>query len=372
MACDDYHQATIRTGYEYIVPQRTTDMFAFSAKKPGFVREVNKHGVIVDYDDGTTQGFEVGQRFGSAAGLTLIHDVVTPLKKGDRFDVGDAIVYNTGFFEPDFFDPKKIVYKTSMDINTVLWESSQTHEDASSVSLEVGERMTTTTAKVKYVQLRFDQAISNLVKEGDQVDADTTLCLIQDAVTADNNLFDEKSLETLKTLASNSPKAKVKGTVARIEVYYHGELEDMSKSLREVATWSDRQFKSRAQQAGRTGYTGFVDDGFRIEGVPLAPDTLAIKFYISTRVKLGTGDKLVFANQLKSVAGDVFEGELRTESGKPIGAKFGGKSVEARIVNSPYDIASTAGLLYTIRDQAVEIYRGKRPAKVVKLGKTAN
>lgn len=290
VACEGYHQFSVRTGYDSVLPQRTTDLFAFTAKKPGTVREVTKLGIIVDYDDGETQGFELGRRFGSAAGLTIAHNVVTPLKADDKFVIGDPIVYNDGFFEPDFFNPKHIVLKNAMEVPTVMWESAGTHEDSSSISTALSDKLSTKITKIKIVEVRFDQSVSQIVQPGQAVTADDALCIVEDAITANNKLFDERSIETLKALAAQSPRARVKGVVERIEVYYHGDREDMSESLQELSATSDRSFRKRAAAAGKTGYTGKVDGGFRIEGTPLPLDTVAIKFYITSRVGAGVGD----------------------------------------------------------------------------------
>lgn len=360
VACEGYHQFSVRTGYDSILPHRTGDLFAFTAKKPGVVRQINERGIIVDYDDGDAQGFELGRRFGTAAGLTLAHNIITPLKEGDKFAVGAPIVYNDGFFEPDFFDPKKIVLKNAMEVPVVLWESSDTHEDSSAISSKLSKALSTRITKQKTVVLSFDQSVSTIVKVGEQVTADTVLCTIEDSVTANNKLFDEASIETLRSLAAQTPRARVKGVVERIEVYYHGDKEDMSESLVELCNYGDKELRKRAQAVGKQAYTGKVDGGFRIEGDPIPLDHVAIRFYITSNVGAGVGDKGVFANQMKTVFGSVVTGEMTTESGSPVEAIFGAKSIEARIVNSPYSILTTATLLRVIGKQAAEIYRGKR------------
>lgn len=290
IACDGYRQAIVRTGYDSIIPHRTTDLYAFTAKKPGRVRKVLDTGIIVDYDDGETQGFTIGRRFGNAQGLTVAHTVVTPLKNNDTFAVGDPIVYNTGFFEPDFFDPKKIVWKNSINARTVLWESPQTHEDSSAISTYIADKLTTKTTKIKTIVVNFDQAISNLVKRGDLVDADSVLCIIEDAVSANSKLFDERSIETLRVIGAQTPRAHVKGVVERVEVYYHGDKDDMSESLKAISDASDKSFRLRANSAAKTSATGSVDGGFRIDNNQLALDSLAIKVYISSNVMAGVGD----------------------------------------------------------------------------------
>lgn len=359
VACEGYHQFSVRTGYDMVVPQRTTDLFAFTAKKKGVVRQIDKRGIIVDYQDGSSQGYSLGRRFGSAAGLTIAHNVITPLKEGDVVEIGDAIVYNDGFFEPDFFNPKRVVLKNAIEVPTVLWESPGVHEDSSGITKHIAQKLTTKITKIKTVELTFDQSISHVVQVGSPVVADSVLCLIEDAVTANNRLFDEASIESLKALSGQSPRAHVQGVVERIEVYYHGDKEDMSESLAELANYSDKEFRKRAQSIGKNGYTGKVDGGFRIEGTPLAVDTVAIRFYITSDVGAGVGDKGVFGNQLKTVFGDVMDEPLRTRSGMEVHGVFGGKSVEARIVNSPFLLGPASTVLRVLAKKMVDIYRGR-------------
>lgn len=358
IACHGYHQALVRTGYEAVLAHRTDDLYAFTAKKPGKVRSIVAKGVIVDYADGSSEGYELGRRFGNAQGLTVAHEIVTPLKEGDEVQVGDCIVYNTGFFEPDFFDPKRVVWKNSLNVRTVLWESSQTHEDSSSISKRISTQLSTRITKVKMVVLDFKQAISGLVKAGDKVVSDTVLCLIEDEVTASNKLFNEQSIETLKILSAQAPRAHVQGEVEKVEVFYHGDKEDMSESIKELADWGDAQLKKQAQAVGRKVNTGRVDGGFRIDNNALGLDQVAVKIYITTHVGAGVGDKGVFANQLKTCFGEVLEQPMTTEDGQEVDAIFGYRSLEARIVESPMVIGTTATLLRLIGERAVAIYEG--------------
>ena len=320
---------------------------------------MDEKGVIVEYEDGEIQGYEIGRRFGNAAGLVIPHQIVTPLKVKDKVAVGDVIVYNSGFFEPDFFNPKQVVLKNSINVKTVLWESIQTFEDSSSISRRAAEKLTTSITKVKDIILSFDQAINKLVKVGDKVTADSVLCLIEDSVTANNKLFDDASIDTLKALSAQAPKANINGVVEKIEVYYHGDKEDMSESLKAAANASDKEHRRLANSLGREAFTGRVDGGFRIDGNPLGLDQLAIRIYITTSVSAGLGDKGVFSNQLKTVFGEVFDGDMKTEDGELVDAVFGGKSVHARIVNSAWAIGTTNTLLSVLAKKAVQAYRGK-------------
>lgn len=359
VSCAKYTQNLVRTGYDAVIAHRLDEPYAYTAKHNGTVSSVNNTGIVVDYENGERQGFSLGRSFGNAQGLTVAHHVVTPLKENEKFSVGDPLVYNDGFFEPDFFNPKQICWKNAINARTVLWEASATHEDSSSISAKLAGSLSTKITKVKIVVIKFDQAITNLVTVGTHVTADSVLCTIEDPFTANSKLFDTKSLDTLKMISAQTPRANTKGIVERVEVYYHGQKEDMSESILTIANKSDKELHSRAVSAAKPVYTGQVDSGFRIDGTPLNLDTLAIKIYITHDVSNSVGDKLVFSNQLKSVTGDVASDPLRSDDGKEIDAAFGAKSLEARIVNSPFIIGTTATLLKLIGSNASKIYRGE-------------
>ena len=96
-----------------------------------------------------------------------------------------------------------------------------------------------------------------------------------------------------------------------------------------------------------------------MDGNPLALDTMAIRIYITGDVPAGIGDKGVFCNQLKTVFGEVFPGEVHTESNVVIDAIFGQKSVDDRIVGSPGIIGSSTALLRHVGKTAARM-RGKK------------
>ena len=265
-------------------------MFAITAPQPGKVLSVNKKGIIVEFADGTKQGYQLGRRFGNAAGLVIPHEIATPLKADNEFQVGEPICYNTGFFEIDFFDPKRIVLKNAFNVRTVLWESLQTLEDASSITEKVAGKLVTSVTKVKTVLLAFDQTVTNLVKVGDEVEYDSVLCYIQDEVTAAGKLFTDETIDTLKMLGAQSPRAHVKGKVEAVEIYYHGDKEDMSESILQLAEESDKRFKYIANSQGKKYYSGSVDAGFRTDGNSLPMDCVAIRVYITMQAPCGVGD----------------------------------------------------------------------------------
>lgn len=358
ISCAGYHQAQVRTGYEQAIGARTGDLFHVMAKHDGKVVQVSKEGIVVEYTEtGERIGVELGRRYGKAAGLIIPHEIVTHLKANDTFAKGETIAYNTGFFERDVLNPRQVIWKSSVNAKTVLMESTDTLEDSSALSRRLAEKLTTKTTTMRTIVVNFDQQIHNLVEVGAKLEYESILCLIEDAVSAGNSLLDQETLDTLRSLGAQSPQAKVRGVVERIEVYYHGDKEDMSSSLRALSDSTDKEMSRRNKAAGRPAFNGAVDDNYRVENEPLALDTAAIQVYITSDVATGIGDKGVFANQMKTVFGRVFENNIRTESGTEIDAVFSAASIDNRIVLSAFIIGTTTTLLDVIARKAVQAYR---------------
>lgn len=287
---DGYRQPYLGTGYESIMAHRTSSTFAQTARESGKVISVTEEGVIIETADGKQTGYAVGRVYGRAEGTVYPHDIVTPLKVGQKFVKGDVLTYNTGFFEPDFLDPRRVVMKSSMVVKTALFESLQTHEDASSLSKKLSVQMTTRTTKVKSITVTFQQNLVNVLKPGTQVKPKDILAIIEDEITAGSNAFDEESLAVLQGLSSQAPKAGYLGSLDRIEVYYHGDKRDMSASIKLLADRSDRLLASIAKSTAQTVITGQVTDEYRVAGTPLGVDKAEIKFYITVENKAGVGD----------------------------------------------------------------------------------
>lgn len=358
IAADGYRQPYIKTGYEYIIPNRTTDKFACNAKQDGKVISVNDKGIIFEYADGQRYGVELGKIFSKCEDSTYPYTIVSRLKTGDIFKKGDNIAYNTSFFEEDMLDPSKIITKSAIMVKTALFESNQTFEDSSSISKRVGIALNATNTYVRSIVLDFDQNIHQLVKVGQKVDYKDKLLLIEDVITSKGQ-FSQASLDTLQKLATQSPSCKYRGVIEKVEMYYNGELEDMSESLRAVATTSNKNLKTIADSTNNIALTGRVTSDYSIDGVPLTPKKCEIRIYLTTNTLANTGDKGIFASQLKSVFGEVMDYDMHTKSGERVDAVFGMRSISARICLSPTIMGTTTSLLKVIAKQAIGIYKGK-------------
>ena len=356
VATEGYHQPYVRTGYEHILSNRTTDMFAYTAKEDGRVISKNNKGIIVEYKDGSKKGVTLGRVYGKSEGSVYPHDIVSPLSVNDEFKKGDTIAYNTGFFEPDVLDPKNIIYKTSLTVKVALLESNQTYEDSSAISYRLEDRLKTKTTKVKSIVVNFNQNLLDVVQPGSSIKPNDILMVIEDEITSVTSAFDEASLQALKKLSNQTPLSKYEGIVDKIEVFYHGDKNDMSASLRNLADKSDKMMADICRSSGKSIITGRVNNEYRVDGNPLILDRAEIKIYITIETNSGVGDKLIFGNQGKSVIGQVMEYDIIAEDGTPVDALFGNTGFAARIINSPMEIGTTISLLKHIAKKAVEMY----------------
>lgn len=360
VAADGYEINPVSTGYDYIVGQRTTDLFCTTAEDDGKITDVTPKSIEVTYKDGTVKHVELGLRLGKAAGVMFPHEVITNLKKGDKVKRGDAIAFNKSYFTFDRFNPTRPLFKNGLIVHTVLIDDIDTLEDGSSLSKDVADQMVSHVVEPRIVEVRFDQKVSNVVKTGDHVDLDSILCTIEDSDVSDGGFFDEVSMDTLRRLSSVAPRSGVHGKVVKIECFYHGEFDELNPTLQELAKASDRERKKTAKALGQPYFTGQVDTSFRIEGNGLELGNMAICIYIDHAVPSGTGDKFVFANQLKSTVSSILDGKNVDAYGNPIQAKFGNISIEARAVHSPKKMGTAITFLKVLSKQTHAVYRGDK------------
>lgn len=352
-----YKPTPLRTGYESVIAERTDDIFASTAKEKGKVTKVSDKAISVEYSDGSVDNIQLGVRIGVAGGAHYKHPIVTNLKEGDKVKKGDLLAYNEVFFEPNPLDPKRALWKAGVMCKTAILENSDTLEDSSIISMDMAKRLGTETIEEEIVFIAFDQTISNMVKVGDDVQPDTILCTIEDQVTSDNKLFSDDTLETLALLSGNTPRAKYTGKIEKIEVLYYGDVEDMSDTVSEIAINANKKIAAQRRALKQTVVDCSIGESLRLDNKLIEPDTLVIKFYITKQVGTGGGDKVEYANQLKSVLSGVMSGTNKTESGEDIDAMFGYVSIFNRNVLSPEVMGTTNTLLSVLSKHVAKIYK---------------
>lgn len=358
VACDGYYALPVRTGYEQVIAHRNSEGFSLVAEKDGIIESMNEIGGVIKYKDGTTKGFTLGRRFGKAAGQTIPHEMVTQFKVGDKIKAGDVVVYNNGWFEPDYFNPGQVLLKAGLLATIALIETPQTHEDACSITKELAGKLKTKLTKVKKVRLNFKDTITDLIAIGAKVVFETPLVLIQDELTASIGAFSEDTIATLANISQQSPTAKTVGVIEDIVIYYNGSKDEMSPSIRALVSYGDKLLAYKAKSRGEKVYSGSTDESYRIDGDPLLDGEVCIEFYITEDVNAGIADKVVFANQMKSIISEVVDYEIITESGIKVDGFFGAYSIFKRIVNSAFTVPTTNILMEIGAKEALKLYNG--------------
>ncbi|MNP88989.1 hypothetical protein D3C85_13830 [compost metagenome] len=356
IAAKGYRESPISTGYDHVLAHRVDDIFSVPAEKDGEVVEMSEGHMVVAYEDGTFEHLDLDTQYGISAGSVYPQHQATTFQIGDKVKKGDILKYNPGFFKPSRFHRHQVQWKAGVIARTALMEASYTLEDSSAIDDWLSDQLGAEITKVKTITVRADQTIRNLVKIGDHTDISSILCTIEDAVTADSGLFSDDDLASLRLMSSAMPLAGAVGVVSNIEIFYHGDTDDMSDSLLELVAAGDKRRRKKARALGQPAVTGQVDQSLRIEGEGLELDHIAIKVYITHHEGMGVGDKAVFCNQMKTVVGHRLSGVNETASGRQINAIFGAKSVMDRIVLSPMLIGMSIALQTAIGEKAAEMW----------------
>lgn len=345
-----------RTGGERSMIGRMGKEFGAVASDAGKVIEKTKTKLVVKYQDGKEVSYRIGSTELSAEGTYYPHTLTTQLALGDSVKKGDVLYYNDGFFVPSPFDPKKVDYCFGVDTYVAFREANYTIEDSCAIDAEFAEGMSTSVTKVKSKLADFDQDITNVLKVGEKVDLDSPLFQLRDAFT--QGMDEDELTAAVQHFAALSPSADVVGIINRVEVFYNGEIEEMSESLRELTLVSEKKRKQEASDAGETFYPNKVNRFVRIDGTQIESKQALIVYHITINLGMGISDKLVFANQLKSTVGKVLFGKNRTLHGERLDAIFGALSGINRTVTSVYKTGGVNTYLRYVGEETYTRYFG--------------
>lgn len=349
----------VRTGYDSIIALRVSDKFAVSAEDDGRVIDVTNKYIEVEYQSKNKKKYIMKKwTTKEEGGACYSHELIPNFEKGDSFRKDDTLLYDSLFFEPDIFYPGRVIYKEGTLINVAITDDPETYEDSGAVSHKLKDRLGVKTTKVISIVVSQDDELLNIRKIGDIVEPTDILFTFinKDAMnfSSDEMKLDPESLQLLKDMRSSSPKAKVRGKIKNVKIFYNGELDNMTPSLREAVNESDKRLRVN------DGYPGKVNSSYSINGNPLSEGSIEIKYYIEVSEQLSLGDKAIFGNQLKFTIGDVYDNSVVGEkTGEEVEAFFGYTAIQARIVNSPLFIGTTSSLVEAIEKKAIEIYFGE-------------
>ena len=334
--CAKYQPYSWRTGMDSAIAHYSTEpKFAITARKNGTVIKKTEHYVTIKYDDGEEYSYKYGKQFGVSAGTIVPMPVVCELQEGKKFKAGEPIVYNTDFFVRNPFSKTgALVMKFGIPVVVHLQDNRNTIEDSCAISKSLAKDFVIDVTHKRVVLVNFTDEVYDLVRVGQIVHQEDPVCKVLDKTAAmfvdqENDISD-----TLDYLDRKTPRAKYAGRVDRIEIYYHGDMADMTDSLRKYVKQSESNFAAMNPEGkDATGRTG---DNYRVEGKQLSANTCAMCIYITDEEPMGSSDKMVLGTQLKCTVTRVMTETLKAEDGTVIEVDFGQKSVENRLVYGAY------------------------------------
>ena len=334
-------------------------MYSFVSKQEGKVISVSDTAIRIQYKDETIDTCALGRSFGTDSGKTIPHRMITDRGVGYKFTKGEVLAWNPYFFVRCWIEPKQVNALTGTPAWTVMKENGDTYEDGSALSSSFSKKFTSDVTKLRDLPIASSDHITLNVKEGDHVDYDDILCVIESGGLGSE--VKSTHLDGLQHLADATPKAKVSGEKYRL--LYCGSVDEMSGSVSSLVKKDNKRRKKRLDEVGDGHPTGEVLKPTFIGGSFLAKDTVLIRIYITHPEEMKAGDKAVFVNQAKTVPGKIFTGVNRTETGVDIEGEFSYAGFLNRILPSPVYIGVGNNLMRKIGLNACKVSRGEKLTK---------
>ncbi len=345
----------VRTGYDVVFPYKLNRKFIGYAEEDGVVINITKTEVTVKYKSGKKDKFPLSDWYAKEESFsTMRMELVPNVKKDDKVKKGDIITYCKQWFEPDMFDPKRVAFKQGVIVKTALQEIIETLEDSCVLSKKLSDKLKLRPVKTRSIILKKTDKIINPILIGEEVEPNTPLFTILGEVEGiEKDEFTKEELEVLQNFIRETPKAKYKGKVTGIKVFYNCEKKTVNKTIRKLIDIAESTVIDPSE--GKK-FNGRVDSSYSVKGIPLEEDQIEIKYYIEGEDIPTTGDKFVFGNQLKTTVGEVMNYEVKTENGEEIEAIFSSKSIIARIVTSSTYMGRLSTILRKLTKDAVNMY----------------
>lgn len=345
----------LRTGMEKVIHTRAGDMFSKIAKLDGTVVDKTDTTLLIEYRDGTREGFNIGRVFGKWSGYSIPHELTANVNKGDKFKQGDCIYYNDNYFTKDVTDNNSVMFKNHVLARTAFVENYDVYEDSAAMSKDFSVKLTTGLTHIRNVKLNSTNTVKDLVKVGDAVEGDSILCTIHSS-QLDDGFFNEDTISSLQSLSSLNPKAKYAGIIEKINIIYTADLETLTEELADIIRASDARLYRDSKKTNKNINNGRVDVGFKIDGVDLTSDDVVIQVYITETIGMSIADKIVVGNQLKATVGRYWNEPQTSEDGVAVDLFFSAKSVDNRVVLDAEHIGSTNTILIELTKRFIESY----------------
>lgn len=354
----------VRTGMEKVIPFMTSKTFSGVAKEDGVVTKIDQAaGIIsVKYKDGNTELFQISDKYSDVSGNTVVNKTTPNVKEGDRVSKGDIICFNDKFFKKDPIT-NELSYVHGVNTTVAFFECEGTQEDSSRVSRRLAHKLTSDAVHVRGVKIRCTDTIHQIVEIGDHVfNTDTIMTFEDSSMLSSFGDADDDTTRLLSKVNRRIPTAKHTGNIARIEVYYSCELEDMTPSVRKLVTKYTNIANNKSKLAKGTLDEGCypvvekIKPGTKYRGYFFGDDSVLFFFTITEPETYGVGDKLILGLQLKSTTMSVYDTPITTLSGKPVEMIFSAAKAYGRVVTSAFLIGGASMVLEELENQALDMY----------------
>ena len=343
----------VRTPYDVMIASRLQDKYCQVAENNGEVIKVTDKVITIKYttkDKTYNKDYKLYSWYSKIeSNSTFKHELISNVVKGEKVKKDDVILYDKAFFTPDLYDKTRVVYIQSTLINVAFIDDIDTYEDSTTLSYEMSEFMSIEAIKLKSIPIEAKDNIIELIEIGNKVIPTTSLLTITNQIL-DLEGLDEESIEVLKSMNSFSPKAKYTGTIDDIVLYYNCDFEDLSPTLKELATISDKKLLET------TGYTGRVNSSYSIKGKPLLEGNVEVRIFIKVKDDMSIADKMIWGNQMKCTVGGLFSSITTFDTNEKVDATFSFTSISKRIVLSMVKMGVLANIAKKVESNAIAMY----------------
>ena len=320
--------------------------------------------IRVKYDDGEEDVFIFGEEYTVSSGINITQRIVTHFKLNDRVKKGDVICYNSEFFQKDPYS-NQVDWKHGINANVVLIENDDTLEDSNSISKKLSEKLTISPVQMRTINISKDAIIYDIVNIGDVVTNTDNLLVFEESDVAEitQTSSNDAVLDILSKINRRTPKAHYAGKIVKIDVYYSCPVDSCHPSIQKVLK-PIIQAKNRKYEYTKNSSLEFlsppsvmVAPGTKLKKTTIDADQVVLQFYIQEDVGAGVGDKLVYDSSLKSIISNVFDEDIKTESGVEIDATFSMTSISNRIILSPLLVGIGQRILEKMQESVLHMWK---------------
>jgi hypothetical protein len=357
ISASNYGIVSLRTGYENVLPHRTSELYSKVAKANGTVTEVKDDELVITYDDKSVDRYPLGLYIGEASGEYHRHTRVTDMKVGQTFKKGDVVGWDNNWFMRDIFCPGQVGLKGGFQVRVGLFEDQDTYEDSIAISSRIANETLIPYIKPTPFTMKITDNLVLKVKVGDEIEQDSILCDIEEPHLVEGN-HDASFVAEVNKLGIKQVKSTHHGKIVDIRVQYNGALENMTESVRQFVTKANKLTKRKNQIVGKDVETNAVSGIFNVNRPSIQPDTLLVIFFVESQDGRTRADKFVFGNQLKATAGRIMTKKMFTEDRQEIDAKTSFKAPFNRMVISFRNRLIVNEWSFQFTKRAIAVYRG--------------